>query len=50
MDEEYRALLAERFGVVAEWQREARRLPPPREVARRRRVLVAALSKESRTA
>ena len=39
MDELLRALLLERFGTVAEWEREARRLPDRREVARRRRVL-----------
>lgn len=40
---EYEALLEERFGTVREWQREARRLPPPRELARRRRVLAVSL-------
>ena len=39
MSPEYEALLVERFGTVAELQREARRLPDRRELARRRRVL-----------
>lgn len=43
MDELLRALLTERFGTVTELEREARRLPVPREVARRRRVLAVSL-------
>lgn len=39
----YQALLVERFGTVAEWEREARRLPPPRELARRWRVLAMSM-------
>lgn len=41
--DEIRDLLDERFGPVAELEREARRLPPPREIARRRRVLAVSL-------
>ncbi len=47
MSPEYQALLVERFGTVAELAREARRLPAPRELARRRRVLAAAMSKDT---
>lgn len=43
MTAEYAALLVERFGTVAELEREARRLPPPRELARRRRVLTVSM-------
>lgn len=38
-DDLYQVLMVERFGTLADLEREARRVPPPREVARRRRVL-----------
>lgn len=44
MSDLYRVLLVERFGTVADLEREVRQVPPPREVARRRRVLVRGLS------
>lgn len=39
----YATVLAERFPPVAEVEREAKRKPMPREIARRRRVLCRAL-------
>jgi len=40
---EIRELLAERFGPLEELERERRRLPPAREIARRRRLLAEAM-------